>query len=223
MTPRVRLAVASALAALVALALHLAGPGVAAAATSTHAHRAPAHEPIAGTRPVRAHRRATRAPHRRLVHAGGLLLAVRLPGQKAHAAADPGASIVDYSFSPASITIHAGDTVTWTNVGKAPHSATAYNHTFDTGILQPGQSGSHTFTTPGTYTYFCIVHPFMKGTIVVLANAPATTTTTPTATTATPTTSSAPGLPNTGLDLIGVVACGAGLAGLGLALRRRLS
>lgn len=225
MTPRARLAVA--LAALPALALNLAGPRVAAAATSAHAHRAPAHEPIAGPYLHRVHRRTSRAPHHRLLHAGGLLLAVGLPGQKAHAAADPGASIVDYSFSPPSITIHVGDTITWTNVGKAPHSATADNHSFDTGVLQHGQSGSHTFTTPGTYTYFCIVHPYMKGTIVVLANAPATTSTTPASTTPTPTTtpstSSAPGLPNTGLDLLAVVGFGAGLAGLGLALRRRLS
>jgi plastocyanin len=166
------------------------------------------------------HRLAKRALHHR--HAGGLLLAVGRPGQTAHAAGDPGASIVDFSFSPATITIHVGDTITWTNVGKAPHSATAYNHSFDTGVLQPGHSGSHTFTTPGTYTYFCIVHPFMKGTVVVLANAPATTSTTPSTTTTTAA-SSGPSLPNTGLDLAGVVACGAALTGLGFALRRQLS
>ena len=159
-----------------------------------------------------------------------MILAIRHPGQKAHAAADPSASIVDFSFSPSTITIHVGDTITWTNVGHQPHTATANDHSFDTGILKPGQSGSHTFTTPGTYTYFCIVHPYMHGTVIVLANAattttttttttPSTTTTTPTATTST----SSSGLPNTGLDIAGVVLTGAALTGLGLVLRRRLT
>jgi plastocyanin len=157
---------------------------------------------------------------------------------RAHSAADPGVTIVDFKFGPRATTVHAGDTITWTNDGPSPHSATANNGSFDTGILSRGQSGSHTFTTPGTYTYFCKVHPFMHGTIVVLASTsptttttPATTTpatTTPAATTPAPTSSapakaSAPTLPVTGLDLLLSVVVGGALIGLGVALRRALS
>ncbi|MFZ0039778.1 MAG: cupredoxin family copper-binding protein [Solirubrobacteraceae bacterium] len=90
----------------------------------------------------------------------------------AHAAGDPGVTIVDFRFSPATITVHVGDTVTWTNNGSMPHSATARDGSFDTGILQRGHDASHTFTKAGTFAYFCQVHPFMHGTVVVLAAAP---------------------------------------------------
>src|SRR5947209_1952132 len=105
----------------------------------------------------------------------------------AHMAGDPAVSIVDFSFSPGTTTVHVGDTITWMNTGKQPHSATANDHSFDTGLLRTGQSGSHTFNAPGTFTYFCIVHPYMHGTVVVLA-ATTTTSTTPTSTTSTSTT-----------------------------------
>jgi plastocyanin len=88
----------------------------------------------------------------------------------AHAAGDPGDTISDFTFTPGSLTVHVGDTVTWTNNGPSQHTATANNGSFNTGLLHKGASGSHTFTTAGTFTYFCQVHPFMKGTIVVLAS-----------------------------------------------------
>lgn len=86
------------------------------------------------------------------------------------AAGDPGVGIADFHFTPGTTTIHVGDTITWTNSGPSPHSATADNHSFDTGVLKKGQSGSHTFTQAGTFSYFCSVHPFMHGTIVVQAS-----------------------------------------------------
>jgi amicyanin len=88
---------------------------------------------------------------------------------KVIAAASGGVTIADFSFSPGSITINQGDTVTWTNNGPTPHSATANNGSFDSGILQKGQTSSHTFNQAGTFTYFCKPHPFMKGTVVVQA------------------------------------------------------
>jgi plastocyanin len=152
---------------------------------------------------------------------------------RAHMAGDPAVSMVDFSFSPGSTTIHVGDTVTWTNTGKQAHSATADNHSFDTGLLRTGQSGSHTFNTPGTFTYFCIVHPYMHGTIVVLA-ATTTTSTTPTSTTptastaaqTTPTTNTTPTtsgqtLPFTGTNDLAAFAIGLLLVGGGLGLRAR--
>ena len=57
-----------------------------------------------------------------------------------------------------------GDTVTWSNNGPTGHSATANDGSFDTGILQKGSSGSHTFSQAGTFSYICTPHPFMKGT-----------------------------------------------------------
>jgi LPXTG-motif cell wall-anchored protein len=65
--------------------------------------------------------------------------------------------------------VNAGDTVTWHNNGPTGHSATAKDGSFNTGILPKGQSASHTFTKPGTYAYICTPHPFMHGTIKVVA------------------------------------------------------
>jgi plastocyanin len=88
----------------------------------------------------------------------------------ARAAGDPGVTIADFKFTPGTTTVHVGDTVTWVNNGPSQHSATANNGSFNTGVLKKGQSGSHTFAQAGTFTYFCSVHPFMHGTIVVAAS-----------------------------------------------------
>jgi plastocyanin len=87
----------------------------------------------------------------------------------ARAAGAHGITIIDFGYTPRSITIAAGDSVTWTNTGKAPHSATATDHSFDTGLLNRGRSASHTFARAGTYSYFCVVHPWMTGSVIVLA------------------------------------------------------
>jgi len=157
-------------------------------------------------------------------------------GRGAHLAGDPGDTISDYKFSPATITVHVGDTITWTNDGPTDHTATANDHSFDTGVLKKGQSASHTFTQAGTFAYICSIHPFMHGTVVVLAT---TTTTTPTSsgsglsrsgssgatgsgTSTTPTaTSSGSNLPVTGLNLAAMVLAAALLVSGGLLLRRR--
>jgi len=91
------------------------------------------------------------------------------PQPKALAAASGGVTIADFSFAPGTLTIDQGDTVTWTNNGPTPHSATANGGEFNTGILKAGQSGSHTFGQAGTYSYYCQPHPFMKAAIVVQA------------------------------------------------------
>jgi LPXTG-motif cell wall-anchored protein len=183
----------------------------------------------------------TRAHHRasRLGRAGGAVGAVlashaRLASHKsAHAAAsDPTVTVADFQFTPATITIHVGDTVTWVNHGPSAHTATASNGSFNTGVLQKGQSASHTFTTAGTFSYICSIHPFMHGTVVVLANTtsnsttPTTTSTTPSSTTTTPGTTTTPTstagqLPTTGFALTATVLAGLLLAGVGFALRRK--
>ena len=72
-------------------------------------------------------------------------------------------------YSPPTITVVIGvnNTVTWINNDIAPHTVTANDGNFDSGILNPGQSWTHTFTTPGTYTYRCTLHPWMTGIIIV--------------------------------------------------------
>jgi LPXTG-motif cell wall-anchored protein len=168
--------------------------------------------------------------------------AAKHSGVRARAAGDPSDTISDFKFAPGSITVHVGDTITWTNDGPSPHSATANNQSFDTGILKKGQSASHTFSQAGTFTYFCTVHPFMHGTVVVVADhtssstpasgTPASTsasgsgsaasTTPATATSATPTASSQGTLPLTGMDSAAAVVIGVALAGGGFAIRRRI-
>ncbi|HEX2233019.1 MAG TPA: cupredoxin family copper-binding protein [Thermoleophilaceae bacterium] len=86
---------------------------------------------------------------------------------KARKAQSGSVTITDFKFSPASITVNVGDTVTWTNQGPTQHSATASNGSFDTGTFPRGQSRSHTFHAPGSFSYICTPHPFMKGTVTV--------------------------------------------------------
>ncbi len=75
--------------------------------------------------------------------------------------------IQDFAFSPASITVQAGETVTWTNRDDVLHSAKGRG--FDTNLLRSGETGSHTFTRAGTYSYICVPHKSMKGTVRVAA------------------------------------------------------
>jgi plastocyanin len=75
--------------------------------------------------------------------------------------------IVDFAFSPQTLEIAAGTTVTFTNNDTSPHTATADDDSFDTAAIDPGFSASVTFDTPDTYTYFCRYHEKMTGTIVV--------------------------------------------------------
>jgi plastocyanin len=162
----------------------------------------------------------------------------------AHPAGDPGVTIADFQFSPGSTTIKVGDTVTWSNNGPSAHTATANDGSFDTGILQKGQSGSHTFSQPGTFTYYCKVHPFMKGTITVAASGggsgsgsssgsstassssgTGSSSSSNSGTTSTSGQTSAAtnsgSLPNTGLDVFAALLTGFALCAAGLGLRRR--
>jgi plastocyanin len=88
---------------------------------------------------------------------------------KAHAAATTKVTMEDFLFSPATVSVHVGDLVTWHNSGKEPHTATADNGSFDTGTVPAGGSASHMFTQPGTFTYVCTIHPNMHGTVKVLS------------------------------------------------------
>lgn len=87
-----------------------------------------------------------------------------------NALAEPGIktiTIADFAFAPSNVTIHAGDTVVWTNNDSASHTVTDQAGSFDSKTLAAGKTFSHTFTTAGTFTYHCSVHPSMMGTVVV--------------------------------------------------------
>lgn len=74
-------------------------------------------------------------------------------------------SIKNFSFNPATITVKAGDTVTWTNDDSTTHTVTS--SAFNSGPLDPGKTFSFTFATAGTFDYACTIHPNMKGQVVV--------------------------------------------------------
>jgi plastocyanin len=83
------------------------------------------------------------------------------------AAAGPTVTIMNFSFSPATIDVKAGDTVTWRNSDGADHTATG--KAFDTGVLSKGSRGSFTFKQAGTFSYVCTIHPSMHGAVRVAA------------------------------------------------------
>ena len=76
-------------------------------------------------------------------------------------------------YSPAKITINAGDTVHWMNVDSAAHTVTAGTsadvkiEVFDSSLLMADGTWSHEFNDAGIYDYFCMVHPWMIGTVTV--------------------------------------------------------
>jgi plastocyanin len=76
-------------------------------------------------------------------------------------------TIVDFAFQPGLISVPAGTTATWTNIGAAPHTVTSRMGAFDSGTIGSGESFSASFSAPGTYMYHCSIHPNMTGTIQV--------------------------------------------------------
>jgi len=75
--------------------------------------------------------------------------------------------IIDFAFQPESITIESGTTVVWTNYDTAQHTVTSTEDIFDSGLFGENETFEYTFTEPGTYEYFCTVHPFMEGEVIV--------------------------------------------------------
>lgn len=75
------------------------------------------------------------------------------------------------NFSPSTLKVMIGvnNTVTWVNNDIVLHTVTSDTGLFNSNDLNSGQSWSYTFTTPGTYSYHCSYHPWMKGTVIVVA------------------------------------------------------
>lgn len=76
-------------------------------------------------------------------------------------------TLENFAFSPATVTVKVGDTVTWTNNDSATHNVTADDGSFKSPDFGQGGTFSFTFQKAGTYTYGCTIHPQMKGTVVV--------------------------------------------------------
>jgi glucose/arabinose dehydrogenase/plastocyanin len=84
-------------------------------------------------------------------------------------------SIVQYAsdtstrmpYNPSPLNVEKGTPVTWTNNDFTPHTVTEVTHKFDSGILAPGQTFEHAFDEPGIFKYYCTIHPFMTGEVIV--------------------------------------------------------
>lgn len=75
--------------------------------------------------------------------------------------------IENFSFVPAMLTVKAGTKVTWVNRDDVPHTATDNDHRFNSKTLDTDDQFSFTFSQPGTYDYYCALHPKMIGKIIV--------------------------------------------------------
>jgi amicyanin len=84
-------------------------------------------------------------------------------------AAETEVDIDQFTFLPQRITVKAGTTVTWINEDDVPHTIVSSSKVFKSKALDTADKFSFTFTTPGTYDYFCSVHPHMTGAVVVEA------------------------------------------------------
>ncbi len=103
-----------------------------------------------------------------------LSLAVLNTGSQAHAAATHAqVTIQNFAFSPSSISVQKGSTVTWTNRDNTAHTVTGNTSGGPaSGHIQPGKSYSFTFNSAGTFPYHCAIHPEMTGKVTV-TNSPA--------------------------------------------------
>jgi plastocyanin len=102
--------------------------------------------------------------------AGGLFLAsAGATTSPTTAPATVSVAINDFNFQPKEVTVAVGETVTWVNHDDVPHTATAKGDSpaFDSKALDTDEKFSFTFKTPGSYPYYCKVHPHMTGLIIV--------------------------------------------------------
>jgi plastocyanin len=77
-------------------------------------------------------------------------------------------TIKDFAYSPDTITVAIGTTVTWTNEDSVNHTVTSQTGLFDSGPLSNGKTFSFTFNTAGDYEYHCTIHPSMVGHVIVV-------------------------------------------------------
>ena len=101
---------------------------------------------------------------------GGALLTGIVAGSRdarADDAATSAVAIKDFAFTPRILTVHAGSKVTWVNKDEEPHKLVQVNEAFKSQPLDTDGAFTFQFDTPGTYEYFCALHPRMTGKIIV--------------------------------------------------------
>ena len=76
-------------------------------------------------------------------------------------------AITDFKFAPATLTVTAGTTVTWTNQDEEPHTVAAKDGSFHSPGMDTHGTYSYKFDAAGSFDYICSIHPFMTGTVVV--------------------------------------------------------
>lgn len=101
--------------------------------------------------------------------AGTMPMSAPAGGAPAVPVAGNAVSIQNFAFSPASLTVKVGTTVTWTNQDSDAHTVTSQGSggPLNSAPLNTGKSYSYTFTKPGVYSYLCTIHPFMVATVTV--------------------------------------------------------
>lgn len=103
----------------------------------------------------------------RVLALGAIVLLVAASAAQAE---DAEVKIDNFTYNPQQLTVKAGTTVVWTNHDDIPHTVTSKTALFKSNALDTDEKFSFTFTTPGSYAYFCALHPHMTGTIVVEAS-----------------------------------------------------
>lgn len=100
---------------------------------------------------------------------GGSSNAAVNPGTSPNVAAGPTVTIQDFKFSPATLNVKVGTTVTFVQEDSIPHTATGSGDSsfIKSPTLTKGQTYTVTFTKAGTYDYICSIHPYMRGSVVV--------------------------------------------------------
>ena len=98
-----------------------------------------------------------------------LALAALPTVEKSIAAGAPTADVKidNFSFTPATLTVKAGTQITWTNADDIPHTVVSDDHSFRSKVLDTDEKFTFTASNPGTYSYFCSIHPKMTGKVVV--------------------------------------------------------
>ena len=75
--------------------------------------------------------------------------------------------ILNFKYEPANLNVVVGASVQFINQDEEPHTVTANDSSFNSKALDTNETWTYTFTKPGTFPYFCAIHPYMKGTITV--------------------------------------------------------
>jgi plastocyanin len=99
----------------------------------------------------------------------GLALALLFAVEKSMAAGAPSVEVKidNFSFTPSTLTVKAGTQITWTNADDIPHTVVSEDQSFKSKVLDTDEKFTFVASKPGTYSYFCSIHPKMTGRVVV--------------------------------------------------------